>query len=102
MPHFVLRTLSSGLIVEGPDVDESWCEGLPLEYELATPLRFVVDGAGLEPGSFYEGIVPVWSDKLLTAIKGAGVDNIEAYPAIVDFRSGHPAPEYWAVNVIGL
>ena len=56
------------------------------------------------PSSIYQGLVPLWSDPLMNAMRAAGVDNVQAHPAVLeDPRTGRPWPgPYWAVNVLGV
>jgi hypothetical protein len=102
--HFILHCTRGRSIIEGPDVDEPWCEGHLLESPPTAPLMFTLDPVvGDEPASMYDGLVPVWSDPFLSAMREAGVDNVEAHPAVLqDVHSGTELSHYWAVNVVGL
>jgi hypothetical protein len=85
-------------------VDEAWWDGHLLDDPPITPLVFslVADGDDM-PASLYDGPVPLWSDRLVNAMRQAGVDNFEAYPVELDGpRVGEESPIYWAVNVLGL
>jgi hypothetical protein len=102
--HFVLGCAPARAIIAGPDADEAWGEGRLLELPPAAPLVFTLDPAASDqPASMYDGLFPLWSDALLRAVREAGVDNLQAFPAALqDARSGRPWSPYWAVNVVGL
>jgi hypothetical protein len=102
--HFILGHAPRGFIVESPDVDEPWCEGRLLELPPTGPQMFTLgEAVDDEPSSMYDGLIPLWSEKLLGAMREAGVDNVEAFPAVLlDGRSGKQWNAYWAVNIVGL
>lgn len=51
---------------------------------------------------FYYESFPLMSDKLIEALKEAGVDNIQLFPAVLkDLKTGFERSDYKVVNVIG-
>ena len=102
--HFVLECAPSSAIVEGPELEEPWCEGYFIEVPtIEAPFQISIEltDAG-EPATIYDGVLPLWSDRLVRAMQEVGVDNLQLHPAIIrDVRSSREWP-YWAVNVVGL
>lgn len=91
-------------IQEEPDLDELWTEGCLLTTPPSEPLVFVMaSDDAREPAAMYDCMIPLWHDDLLKAVREAGVDNIEAFPAVLrEAGGGREWREYWAVNVVGL
>lgn len=91
-------------IGELPDIDESWEVGERFETKIPTPVRCVLDPSkGTEmPAVFFFSQIPLYSDRLLAALAGAGVDNLETYTAeVVDPRTGTVRKDYKATNIVG-
>lgn len=101
---YVLSSEPGRPIVKGPDVDEPWTEGRVLDFQPVEPLVYTLDPkAGGAPAAMYDGIVPVWRDDLLAALREAGVDNLQTYRAVLkDDGSRQSWPQYHSVNVLGL
>jgi len=102
--HYVLSCAAGRAIVGGPSVEEPWCEGRLLDFPPAAPLIFTLDpDDAAAPQSIYDGIVSLWSEPLMQAMRAAGVDNLQAHPAVLeDPRRRLPPAGFWAVNVIGV
>lgn len=52
--------------------------------------------------AFFRGSVPLFHDDLLAALREAGVDNLEEFPARLIDPDGPVHTDYKAVNVLGL
>lgn len=101
--HYVLQGEPGRPLAAGPAVDEPWTEGARLTRPPAEPLVFTLDRGEGDPGAVYAGgLVPVWSEALVAAMREAGADNLEAFPAVLrDPGSGKEWTGYRAVNVVG-
>jgi rhodanese-related sulfurtransferase len=88
---------------ELPD-DVSFNMGERIAAPIATPLRFELDPDwGRDIAVFTGSQVPVMRKDLIQALRAAGVDNIDAYDAvIVDPRDQKEVHDYQAVNIVGL
>lgn len=88
-----------------PEVEgvSSWMSGVPISVHVEEPLEFGLDPN--EPGplkEMYNGDQLVMSAALVTALAGAGVDNLQVFRAVlVDPMTGKRHHDYRAVNVIG-
>lgn len=85
---------------------QSWMTGdrFAEERQPPNPLRLRIDPD--VPGDmlleFYESPVPLMSKRLVDALQGAGVDNLDVYPAeITGAASGGVIDSFVAVNIIG-
>lgn len=82
----------------------SWNSGQPIAANVPTPIRLELDPEqpGVMVPMFYKGIL-VFSDAMLAALDEAGVDNLDAYDAIiVDPSDGREYTGYKVVNIVGL
>ncbi len=72
--------------------------------ELKVPLVFTTDATvGTHMLDFRRGTVTLMSKKLLNLLEGAGVDNLQTFPAIIKSEvDGTVWDGYFAVNVLGL
>ena len=69
------------------------------------PLIFTVEAGarGAAPAHWTGDRVPLVSDRLLAALRRAGVDNLQIFPALVRTGAGgEPRPGHCVLNVIGL
>jgi hypothetical protein len=84
--------------------DVSFIDGAKIEEPLPKRLIFEVDyPAGEEPPHFLGDVVPVFSDRLVETLREAGVDNFEAFPAVLrNPDTGKEWKNFWAVNTLGL
>jgi hypothetical protein len=84
--------------------DISFRRGAAIEEPLPSPLVFEVDyPPGEEPPHLLGNVIPVFSDRLVRALRAAGADNFEAFPAILrNPATGATWDKYWAVNVLGI
>ncbi len=74
----------------------------PLEFVLE-PLNPKSDQHGPEMPALFKIPVPLFRDDLLAAMAAGGVDNLDAYDAVVREPDGSKAyTNYKAVNVVGL
>jgi hypothetical protein len=82
----------------------TWLLGKKFDKSILGPLIFDLDDnyPGRFP-DFFNETIPLFSDKLLAALHEIGVDNINAYPAvIVDGKDNVVSDKYKAVNIIGV
>ena len=82
----------------------SWLSGAPLTMAPATPirLRFSVELSEGKPKHLYKAGIPLLSGELFRALREAGVDNLETFPAMVSDPLTGESLRYAAFNVIGL
>jgi hypothetical protein len=84
---------------------DSWISGKPLGVKIDEVIRFdveFVDGYTGPIIEMYRGRVFLMSARLVRALKQAGVDNIECYPAeLVNPETGE-RHNYYGVNIIGV
>lgn len=92
--------------VSPPDtVRSSWMLGRLVEPPPALPLVYTLaaDRPGTPRHLYEEHFVPVMSGALRRALEGAGVDNLQCFPALLrDPLDGSEIADYWAFNVVGL
>lgn len=92
-------------IDKSPKVPGSpWNSGQPITAKIPEPLVYTLDPD--YPGKMiplYDIAETLMRDDLLKAIRAAGVDNLQAFKAvIVDPKSGKEHKDYNAVNIIGV
>ena len=87
--------------VEGAN---SWISGERFNATISTPLEFDVepeeDYQGL-PAEMFFGETFLMTTRLVDALKEAGVDNIDCYPATLTHIETGEKYDYQAVNIIG-
>lgn len=108
--YYVLQgsqTESAARITRYPDLRppfDNWFSGQPWRIDGPANALFEIDEqdeGSLDP--YIDVMFPLMSEDLLRAIRGAGVDNIEAYPAvIVETRTRARHTNYMLVNVVGV
>lgn len=76
--------------------------GLPMDAP-GRPARLTIASAAGVPSDFIEFPCPFVSDAMRRALDGAGVDNVQYFPALVDaqYVEGEVVAEYWVANVVG-
>jgi|SRR5450755_1776125 hypothetical protein len=80
----------------------SWTKGKRFATPPTGPLQVKMDGDGILMPMFNRGIL-LFSDDLVSAIRGSGVDNIDCYDAVlIDPVANQAYTNYKAVNIIGL
>jgi len=84
-----------------PDV--SFTVGSRIGRELPLPLQFPVDATAQNPPpDFTELVIPAMSDRLVAALREAGVDNLQCFDAVLQNpETGESWKGYQAVNIIG-
>lgn len=80
-----------------------WFDGDPLAVNPATPIEFLMNSKyGSTMPDFFDAGVPVFSSKLYQAFLESGVDNLEAFDAVmVNPDTGERWADYLAINVVG-
>ncbi len=81
----------------------SFMKGMLIEYIFNAPLKYITNcpPADTPPIHYFEGHGPVWSEKILNAFKKAGVDNFQAFPAVLMSEDGTCEwGDYYAINVL--
>ncbi len=78
--------------------------GSVIDDELETPLIFTTDAPeGTKLLDFKRGTVTLMSKRFVELLKGAQVDNLQTFPAIVkSLTDGTIWDNYFAVNILGL
>ena len=81
-----------------------WLDGARFKEPPSRTLQFPLDAsAGTQMPDFLQADIPLFSARLLNRFHAEGVDNLDAYPAIlVDPKSGRQWHDYFAVNIIGI
>ena len=81
----------------------AWNRGVYLDPNaVSTPLEVIMDGDGLMMPMFNRGIL-LFRDDLLSALKSAGVENLQLFDAVlIDPVANVRYETYKAVNVVGL
>ncbi len=87
-----------------PEVgDVSFIDGRVVSLPADTVLRFGLDcPADAFPGHFFPGVIPVMSAKFIDALRAAGIDNFQVFPAVLLGLGGAEWTEYFAFNAVGL
>jgi hypothetical protein len=86
------------------ELDISFLEGKPLEQTPPAPLRFSGHLPDIRPPHMLEGdSIPVVSRSFMMALKEAGIDNFELFPAEVHSKKLKKTwADYFALNTIGV
>jgi hypothetical protein len=86
-----------------PFIFASWISGARLTAEIPAPITADLNPEfGTEFLDSYHEYIPIWSDRLVSAMRSAGVDNFELFDAVIrDTRTQIERSDYKAVNVIG-
>lgn len=106
MPYYQLdaNLLDVGLALQGeaPDYEVPWSMGVPFRKTVPEPVRCRLDprGGPLLPDIFLTDI-PMFSDRLIAILEGAGVDNLVKLRAEVEDLHGQVHTNYKAVNIVG-
>jgi hypothetical protein len=92
---------------DGVDFDgfESWSLGRRWDADLPSPIEIEVepiDDYTGPPADMYDGNICLMSDAMVRALKDAGVDNIDVYPAVLKNIETGETYSYQAVNIVGL
>ena len=94
--------IDDGIEIDGVD---SWSSGERFTVPIPSPILVnVVPEAGYTglPNEMKDGNLLLMSDRLVSALRVAGVDNIDTYPTtLVNTETGQTY-SYQAVNIIGL
>lgn len=82
----------------------SFISGAMISVPVPSPLRFTTDAsASDELPAFWDDGVPVMSSKFLALLEGAGVGNLQVFPAIIESKTDATVwGDYFAVNILGL
>ncbi|HEY2852767.1 MAG TPA: DUF1629 domain-containing protein [Gemmatimonadaceae bacterium] len=90
---------------------ESWISGRRIDVPVPQPLALSIepdedDKEPDEPGALlelYQYTAVVMSDRLLNALREAGVDNLQSFDAVIRAaRTGSVTTNYKVVNVVGV
>ena len=88
-----------------PDITPKppWYKADRFEVAPEQPIELLMDPqSGPVMPDFFDGPVPIFSRKLYQVFQEAGVNNLDAYDAImIDPDTGQRWPNYYAVNVVG-
>jgi hypothetical protein len=95
-------------VVDGPRVGEgvSFKKGTPIQVDVANPLVFETTyGPGTQPHHYfdYATAIPVVSSVFVRALRAAGLDNFQLFPAVLrNSTAGVEWADYSAFNVLGM
>jgi hypothetical protein len=95
------------MVEDGVDFDgvRSWALGRRFDAGLPNPITLElvpVGGFTGEPPDMFDGYMCLMSTAMVRAITAIGVDNLDAYPAVLQDRQHDRQFDYCAVNIIGL
>jgi hypothetical protein len=81
----------------------TWFSGAPHRVAIPVPIEVELNPEfGTELIDAYRVRIPIWSDRLIEAVRRAAADNFELYDAVIrDPRTGLETTAYRAVNIIG-
>jgi hypothetical protein len=89
-----------------PDVPgiSTWMMGSRFDVPVPEPIRLEWDPESSGPRKhLYKAPIPLFHRELISALRGAGVDNLDCYRAeILDVKDRSVTKDYLAVNVIGV
>lgn len=82
----------------------NFISGSAIQYKFDEPLVFTTNAkSGDKMVDFSKGAVTLMSKKFLTLMQEAGVDNLQAFPAVVQSETdGTIWENYFAVNILGM
>lgn len=108
MQHYVMTCEGADpgtTLLEGPNApDTPWMDGKPIRETFTEPFVFLLDPD--YPGelmAMYEVPSLLMNDNLLKALKSAGVDNLQIFPAIIqDKAKKKEYKNYSVVNIVGV
>ncbi|VUD66199.1 hypothetical protein TDB9533_03528 [Thalassocella blandensis] len=85
-------------------VELSFIRGDMITMDVQVPMVFSTNAKkGDELRHFLRSSVPIMSKQFVELLQGAGVDNLQVFPAEVKSEvDGYVWPDYYAVNVMGL
>jgi len=92
-------------IQKGPDLDELWRDGLPIEKKPPLPLNYSLSKGmpGQPKAMYYAEPIPLMRDDLIQVLSDAGVTNIQFFEATIfdpDTQVTHT--NFKAYNIVGL
>lgn len=89
--------------VKDPGLDVRWLSGLPVSIPLPNPIDLELDDRfGTRMADIFIRRILVMSDRLVTALRRAGVTNLQTFPAVLlDPKKGVRVPGYQAVQILG-
>ena len=92
---------------DGMDFDgvDGWALGKAFEKPPPQPIRIElvpVEGYTGEPPAMFDRYMCLMSEAMVDALLGAGVDNLDTYPAILVDSLNQREFRYVAVNILGL
>lgn len=99
-----LKPLAQPRILRSPAAVEAldFLRGTTIVDPPPSPWVFEVDFDGAAPPHLLGGPIPFASQRLLHVLAEAGVDTIQAFPAVLQARGGGEFRQHAVLNVIGL
>jgi hypothetical protein len=92
-------------IASGPGIEGNWRLGRPITDAVPVPIVYMLNPRfkGQPKPMYYEKAIPVMRDDVAAALRGAGVDNIQYFDAVLkDPGTGADHRNYRAYNIVGL
>jgi uncharacterized protein DUF1629 len=82
----------------------SWMSGKMITAPIDEPLLYTIDpDYPGEPKAMYDEKILLMRDDLLASLRGAGVDNLQTFQAILrDPRNGTDRTNFKSVNIVGV
>jgi hypothetical protein len=82
--------------------DHYWTSGTKIEGAIPKETLLLDAAYGTELPDFFDTTIPVASQRLIELLRGAGVDNFDAYPVLLKRQdTGEEFDGYAAINVLG-
>lgn len=82
--------------------DLLWTQGVRFEAPVPKQTLRLDAASGTRFPDFFDTTIPLMSPRLVEALRGAGIDNFDAYPMLLERNdTGEATDGYLAVNLIG-
>lgn len=79
-----------------------WLSGSPFSVQIPVEELPLNPAYGERMPDFFDALAPVMSNKLISALRASGVDNIDTYPVVLSrMDNGKKWNDYALVNVLG-
>ena len=99
-----IAALEDVRILQAPEpvVSLDFLRGAAIAVGPGTPWVFDIEIDSAHPPHLLGGRIPMASERLLSVLLDAGVDNIQTFPALLRLRGGAVWRQHSVFNVIGL
>jgi hypothetical protein len=102
--YYRITPLQEARILDAPPFTANldFRRGAMLAADAGAEWVFGVDIEGTQPPHLLGGPIPMASEQLLKVLTAAGVDNLQAFPAVLRLAGGGAWRQHSVLNVIGL